>query len=573
MARTRRTRPELTESWVDAEDDYFNTNRDEGLDELEEEEEDEEEDHLELRTRRRDGRINHTTDYRDNPRTRSTRAAAEPALVMPRSPNAAAANGNRSKTPRIRLNERSLTSDAGHVDLGKRARDQTPRVRMLDRSMTSDAGKFVRRRSTRQDTILEDEDDDLDGRGTRKTPDHASWLWKRIAAPILAYFTEIVALALHYAKPIIAYGLFAYLLIAGLIFGSNFLTTTLSNALTPVCRIPGVTFFFNPSFCPKYDVPEIAGPAEFDKLVQAQSAFEDILSASAYGVDLPLAMKRSEAGIRDLKNVVEYSQLPSKNELVFEFVGFIDTARQASQDLSRFNSRIGHAVDRILSTNRWTLNVIDGLAQSQVDAGSISRFISDNFNIFAPFQPIALSRDLVLDQYLKHTSAVEEQIQSLISEAQALLAILDNLDGRLDSIFSIAKRDNVKVDEDRDKLLASLWTKLGGNRRDLGQKTAQIELLSNVKQYQRIAWAQVNTAVIKLLAIRADLEGLRERVAMPEIIGDKVPLEVHIDAINLGIERLEQQRESSRKLESESYNRVLSRAAAGNGRMIGDKEL
>jgi hypothetical protein len=86
-----------------------------------------------------------------------------------------------------------------------------------------------------------------------------------------------------------------------------------------------------------------------------------------------------------------------------------------------------------------------------------------------------------------------------------------------------------------------------------------------------MAWAHVNGAVIKLMAIRDNLEDLRERVAMPETVGDVVPLEVHIQNINLGIERLEQQRDSSRKLEQE---RLASISGKADERMrIAEKEL
>jgi len=284
-------------------------------------------------------------------------------------------------------------------------------------------------------------------------------------------------------------------------------------------------------------------------------------------------MKRSEASIRDLKHVVQYSSLPSRNELVFEFAGFVETARQASQDLSKFNSRIGRAVDHILSTNRWTLSVIDGVSASEAGRGAISKWVGDNLNIFAPFQPVSLSRDVLLDQYLRHTSAVEEQIMTLISEAQALLGILDNLDGRLDVIASISTRDGIKVQGNREELFAYLWTKLGGNRSSVAKLDHQIELLKEVGQYRRLAWAHVTTTIVKLQAIRDNLEDLRERVAMPEVVGDKVPLEVSINSINLGIERLEQQRDASRKVEAERYARVLSRAEEGDKKMIGGHEL
>ncbi|EMC99156.1 hypothetical protein BAUCODRAFT_65582 [Baudoinia panamericana UAMH 10762] len=397
-------------------------------------------------------------------------------------------------------------------------------------------------------------------------------MWVRVLRPILGYLGDIVGIALQNAKPLLGYALLLYALVGAVIFGTGFLTNSINNALTPICRIPGVSWLHLP-FCPSPQVAELQGPAEFDKLVQAQSQFEDVLASTQVGANLPMDMKRSEASIRDLKHVVQYSSLPSRNELVFEFGGFIETARQASQDLSRFNSRIGRAVDHILSTNRWTLSVIDGVSASEAGRGAVSRWLGENLNIFAPFQPVSLSRDVLLDQYLRHTGAVEEQIMTLISEAQALLNILDNLDGRLDVIAAIATRDGIKAQDNKEELFAMLWTKLGGNRNSVAKLEQQLQLLKEVGAYRRLAWAHVSTTIVKLQAIRDQLEDLRERVALPETVGEKVPLEVHINSINLGIERLEQQRDASRKLEQEGYARVFSRAEEGDRRLLGSKEL
>jgi hypothetical protein len=282
-------------------------------------------------------------------------------------------------------------------------------------------------------------------------------------------------------------------------------------------------------------------------------------------------MKKSEAGIRDLKNVVAYSTLPSRNELVYEFDGFIVTAKQASDDLTKFNSHIGRAVDKTLSITRWTLRAIDGIKDNEANRGSISKFFADHLNVFAPFQPVPLSRDILLDQYLQHTNAVEEQVTTLIVEAQALLGILENLNDRLNVIADIAQRDGLKAEENKEELFAYLWTKLGGNRSSVKKLDNQLHLLKDVRVYERVAWAHVTTTINKLQAIRANLEDLRERVNMPETVGtDKVPLEVHIDYINLGLQRLEEQRDSNRKLQTETYQRVLDQAEkAAEGKFIG----
>ena len=566
MARTRRGRAaELSESWDDVANDYASDDFTPSSDSDE-------------RQTRLNTRLNRANGGSDSPRKRGMRSSVQPDLVMPSSPDAGQIK-QRAKTPHFRLNQRSLTSDAGDLDAGRKAnmatRAQTPRMRMNERSMTGDAGAFKRRFSS----AAEEEDEYGDTVGG-----YMLMIWRRILSPILSYVGEVFGMVLQYTKPIIAVALVAYLAIAAFIFAKGFITHNVNAALSPICNIPGVTTLLNPSFCPTTTPREIHGTAEFDKLVQAQSAFDEVLVASSAGVNLPADMQRSAASIRDLRTVVRHSTLPSRLELEHEFDGFVETARQASDDLSKFNTHIGGAVDRILSINRWTLATIDGVKARNEGKGTLAHFLADHLNIFAPFQPVPLTRDVLLDQYLRHTEAVEDKILALIDEAWALLSILENLDARLDVIASIATRDGVKAEGAKDELLASLWTYLGGNRSSWGKVQRQIKLLNDVGQYRRVAWAHVNTTILKLQAIRDQLEELRERVAGPEVLGAReVPLEVHIDSINLGIERLEAQRESSRAAQMKGYREAIERAEKGAGggdgkgavagARIGEKEL
>ncbi|KAJ9629525.1 hypothetical protein H2203_001899 [Taxawa tesnikishii (nom. ined.)] len=318
---------------------------------------------------------------------------------------------------------------------------------------------------------------------------------------------SVLRIAMTFLKPLLTYGLAIWLLFGLLLMARNFLFSSVSDALAPLCHLPGSSYL---PFCASPTSVSPAGPVEFDRLISAQSAFEDVLTTSAGGASLPLAMKHSEGSIRDLRQVVQYSNLPSRHELVFEFSGFIETARQASSDLTRYNARIGGAVDRILSTNRWTLQVLDGISASEAQTGALRKFASSHLNILAPFQaPRKLAHEMLLEQYLRHTSAVEEQITSLILEAQALLQILQNLDDRLDLIANIATRDGVAVEGDRDKLFAHLFTKLGGNRKNVAKLDAQLRLLRDVGTYKRLAWAHVSGTIVKLQAIAANLEDLR----------------------------------------------------------------
>lgn len=461
---------------------------------------------------------------------------AEPQFVMPASPNALAASNDQSR----------------HTSSQARLRAQTPRMRVNERSVTSDAGA-LRRRAEAANRQKKQTHSSRSSKTRGKDTNTSAYT---VIAPVISWLLDILQIA--FTNPILKYGLGIWLTIGLFFLARNFMVHSVQYALTPICRLPIVPWL-NLPFCPPTSSPELSGNAEFDKLMQAQNQFQEILESTANGAALPLDMKRSEAGIRDLRQVVQYSSLPSKNELLLEFSGFVETARQASQDLSRFNSHIGNAVDRILTINRWTLQVLEGLVEEQAAQGGIGTFVHNHLNIFSIFQPVPLNRDTLTNQYLLHATAVEDRILSLISEAQVLLGVLDNLDGRLDVIADIATRDGISIEEGKDALFALLWTKLGGNRNSVARLNHQLQLLNEVGTYRKLAWAHVAGTIVKLQAIHSQLEDLRERVATPENVGPKMPLEQQIQNVLLGVERLEDERQANRKSIEEHNSRVFGR--------------
>lgn len=376
---------------------------------------------------------------------------------------------------------------------------------------------------------------------------------------------DVLARTMTALKTPISYFLAIYLLIGLLNMLSNIFTTSIYSALSPICRIPGTSFLDLPmchgsisSQQPKDGSGE-STPVEFDQLINVQAQFESILEESAGGVSLPLDMKRSETSLRDLRTIIRYSSLPSKNELVFEFNGFIETASVASSDLQKFNSHVGRAVDNILATAHWTKRVLDGVALEYESRGLLTGFFSDK--LLAPFQPLRSTEATVLQQYTEHTRLVESEINRLIDEAQVLLGILRNLDDRLDVIHGVAARDNLHAQGSREEVMSRLWTLLGGNRKELGKFESQLKLLNQVNFYRQTAMRHVAGTMLKLQAMGAELAELRERVGTVELLADRksVPLSVHIDSIELGVERLEQRRNWARGVEDDEMRKALAK--------------
>ena len=384
----------------------------------------------------------------------------------------------------------------------------------------------------------------------------------RLLAPIAGWSYDVAGKTFNTLKTPIALLIAIYILLGMFVLLRNLLTTSIYSALSPVCRIPGSSLL-NLPMC-KTNLPsgyegDEAPDVQFDELMTVQSKFEEVLEASAGGVSLPLDMKRGETSIRDLRTVVRHSSLHSKDELVLEFDGFIETARIASWDLQKFNSHLGHSVDKILATARWTRRVLEDISIHDASQGVIAAFV--NGRILAPFQPLTFTESALVSQYIEHSSTVEDEINLLVQEAQALLSVLLNLEDRLDLIHDIAVRDDVKAQGSKEEVLSELWTLLGGNSKKLGKLDSQLKLLKQVNTYRQSALAHVSGTLVKLQAMSHDLEDLRERMGGVEM----VPLSVHIENIEMGIERMERGRAKAKELESDTMRKNLDR---GYGRAI-----
>ncbi|KAL2021419.1 hypothetical protein VTK56DRAFT_7172 [Thermocarpiscus australiensis] len=393
----------------------------------------------------------------------------------------------------------------------------------------------------------------------------------------LSWVFSLIGLAFRYAQKPLAILASLYVTFGGLIILQNMATKSLYASLSPVCRLPGVSWLDLP-FCPDFSPTKGNGkerrqPVEFDSLMGVQDQFEQVLEKSAQGVSLPMEMKRSEASIRDLRTMVRYSTLKNKEELVLEFDGFIETARAASNDLQKFNTHVGSAVDSVISINRWTSRYLDSLDsgnnddQQQHPGGLVGRWTSW---IFSPFQPAVFSERHLLDKYVEHTALVSDKIADLIVEAQAVLRMLSKAEDHLGIIYDFVTRTQRSVQSRKDEILWTLWTLVGGNNRHLNNLNSQLSLLRQVNAQRSDAVRQVSELIVELEKIQAGLGDLRDRVAEPALVRGRVevPLSVHIETINRGVERLETARSRIRAIENDRIREVLARGKGGEERLI-----
>ncbi|KAK8121998.1 hypothetical protein PG984_010668 [Apiospora sp. TS-2023a] len=402
-------------------------------------------------------------------------------------------------------------------------------------------------------------------------------LWDKFAAStpsfifdIVAWCISILGMALNIAKYPLAICLAVYILLGAGMMVRNMVTNSISTSLSPLCRIPGASMLDLP-FCP--DLPAVPGskgknPVEFDELMHVQSNFEKVLEDSAKGVSLPMEMKRAEASVRDLRTLIKYSDLPAREELVYEFDGYIDNVRTIATDLQTFNTHVGSAVDSVISINRWTSRYIDSIAaEREANDNMVARWSGW---LFSPFQPQVFDERMLLDKYVEHTGLVSDKIANLIIEAQAALRLLSQAENNLQLINEHVVRSGNEVKAKKSEVFWDLWTLVGANNKRLHNLKAQLGLLGQVETQRTSAVEQLIGLVHDLGDIQTKLSDLRDRVVAPELLADQtsIPLSVHIETINAGVERLESARSRIRAEENDRIQQALSRARGGDERLI-----
>jgi hypothetical protein len=129
-------------------------------------------------------------------------------------------------------------------------------------------------------------------------------------------------------------------------------------------------------------------------------------------------------------------------------------------------------------------------------------------------------------------------LERLILEAEVSMAHIDKLEQKLESIHELISLEDASITKERADLLAQLWTIFGGNRDEVHGMDNHLALLKDVGRYREGALAVIVPVLQMMDTMAADLEELRQRAVAPQLVGDVVPMEVHIKTLRSGVERL-----------------------------------
>ncbi|KAF5329412.1 hypothetical protein D9619_009147 [Psilocybe cf. subviscida] len=353
--------------------------------------------------------------------------------------------------------------------------------------------------------------------------------------------------------------LFLAFLLSSFLLGK--MTLTIRRTVRPICIIPGIS---SSMLCLPLDSDAtiskgewIPQRADYPALVDIQSkTFEQLLEDSAGGPSLSLEIKKAEMATSDLAVLVRLSDLNSKDELADTLDQFATDATKTGRGLQKLTAKVNGAVDNIMAVNNYAFRTIG-------EARANEQFPWSLFAV-APWRPQKSAGDIARETFKEAMDVLSNNLQRLIVEAELSNMNLLGLEEKLKTINIILGRDNEHISKKKfefeTNILESLWTMLGGNGEMRRNFDKNLELLKGLSTYRKQAQVHVVATLETLHAMSADMEDMRERVALPDLVGDRVPVEVHMESIQMGLKRLSEGRLKAKRLQEDTVKKAFSAA-------------
>ena len=153
-------------------------------------------------------------------------------------------------------------------------------------------------------------------------------------------------------------------------------------------------------------------------------------------------------------------------------------------------------------------------------------------------------------------NTLSADMQSLVSEVETSISDLNKLEKHLKSLHEVVSREHSSISSASHELLAQLYMISISNHKPKAMNE-HIALLRAAGGYWDRALAHVVSAWQVLRNMGEDMEGLRERVTTPQLVGDAIPIGMHIQSLRGGLERLKRRRRDAKQSEEELVNRIL----------------
>jgi len=148
------------------------------------------------------------------------------------------------------------------------------------------------------------------------------------------------------------------------------------------------------------------------------------------------------------------------------------------------------------------------------------------------------TREPLVKMFILSMDTANNHASRLCEEVEVSMRHLIRLEEHLSIIYEMVRRENQGLAVSQEGILAELWTGLRENAGESGEIDLNLSVLKDLNKYRQQALAHIVAMLRTLRAMDADMEELRAKVAVPDIVGDRVPTEVHVKSIEEGVERL-----------------------------------
>ncbi|EAU85678.1 hypothetical protein CC1G_10950 [Coprinopsis cinerea okayama7 len=395
--------------------------------------------------------------------------------------------------------------------------------------------------------------------------------WGALPGHALSTLQATFFYALSILKPalkMMRYPLIAILFLWILAFTLTSVYGVFRSAFEPFCYIPGVNMMtackwitYTPPKNVGNQVPtgKLQPPnvqwADYPSLVSLEAkTFDQLLDESIGGLggSLSLNLKKTEVAVKDLITLVKASDLKAKDSLAEILGEFVDDAAVAVKGLSRLSAKFNGALDNIMAVNDYALRSVERARELE------PRSLPEKLNALMPWSPPKKDVNLVVKEtFSQAMDVLSTHMERLLLETEARYNELKKLEEKLDALHELVQRENTTIATDKEELLALLWTKLGGHRKQMRSFERHLKLLKELTTYRKQAYAHISAALHHLQAMNQEADDIRERVAAPDLMGTMVEPEVHMKSIQMGLERLKESRVRAKKLEEEAARRVF----------------
>ncbi|TFY77521.1 hypothetical protein EWM64_g6491 [Hericium alpestre] len=295
-----------------------------------------------------------------------------------------------------------------------------------------------------------------------------------------------------------------------------------------VCKIP----LFN-AFCMSTALSVFVPRTDYPWLIDIQTRnLVPLLDETIHGPGLLLEIKKAEMAAIDISSSIRHSALPSRTSFADHLLEFHKEAREAQDRLQRFSSHLNSALERVLNINDYALHAIRRACSCNCHTWPFSWFGWCKPNI----------EEVVSRTFALALEVVVQSMEHLVYEAQSNFDNIGRLEECLNAIAQLHASESIFISSMMATLQDDFWTRLGLNGAAVRGVNGLQDLLTAVGQSHQHAHAHVVAVLQTLHGMSADMEELRERLHVPELIGDTIPIDVQIESLMKGIERLKARR-------------------------------